>query len=1035
MNSYQQAFDKLNTQQKEAVTSIDGTVMVIAGPGTGKTQVIASRIAYILEKTDASPKNILCLTYTEAGTVAMKNRLIEFIGPTGHDVKISTFHGFCNEVIQENADFFGQKELEPIDELERTAILKKIIDGFEKDHPLKRYKGLIYYDAKNLEHLFSTMRKEDLTVDLLNAKVQEHLEDLKADENMYYKRNGKGFSKGDFKQKAFDEEKGKFDKLLAGAIEFENYLKSTREKGFYDFDDMILWVKKAFKTNDYILKKYQERYQYILVDEYQDTNGSQNEVVELLASYFENPNLFVVGDDDQSIYRFQGANMDNIIDFQNKYKSHLLTIPMTTNYRSSQLILNASMNLIGNNKSRLLHGDEKNLKAGIPEKAKSTTKPQILEFANAIDEYAYVANYLINAHKNNEDLTKIAVLYRSHADANPLIEFLQKKEVPVNTAKSINILQDPLVLNLLSLLDYFKCELDQPYSRQSDVFQLLTLPWFNLENITVSNFSYWARMEWSKWVYEEDEDRHLKYHWRYLLNHVQEGSKYLSQDEIKKLEEINASIEYLLTNFKNYTLPQFIIHVMDHCMTLKWIVDSDEKEWNLEVYRAFFTFVTSETRKNPRLNLGDLFDLVKTMREENIAIKLSKTLIDKKGVNFVSTHASKGLEFDTVFLINAVSKSWNRKARTSGFKYPPNLFHETADEELVNEEESRRLFYVAMTRAEQNLHITYGIEDMFEKSQVPSKFVDELLNAGEVEKKYPTVDKNLAFEFVKCILEPEIAGPTLIPNDWMHALLEDYYLSPTDLNSYINCATGFYYEKILRIPKPKHEALSLGSATHEAIELFIRQSREEKRVLEKDEFLQLYTQSLNRQRDALTKKAYDNFLEYGEILLGHYYDLKLVEYEFLKITPELNVRARIDDHTLLKGMMDRVEEDSNSLLVFDYKTGKYHSEKFKSPGDKYPKDENIEKYGGEYWRQAVFYSVLLNHSEFYLNYNVNLVIFEFLETAKDADSFKDVKVLISPEDKHFMKKLITDVFSKIKNLEFADGCKKEDCRWCNLGIN
>jgi DNA helicase-2/ATP-dependent DNA helicase PcrA len=317
---FKEEYAKLNAPQQKAVDTTDGAVLVVAGPGTGKTQILAARIANILLKTDAKPQNILCLTFTDAGVVAMRNRLERFIGTDAYKVNIHTFHSFCNKVIQENASYFSVKELEPIGDLERIQLMEKLVDGFDVNHPLKRMRGDVYYEISSgrLNNLFSMMKRENKSAEDIEKAVDAYIEDLPNREGFYYKRKYKEFNAGDPNPKKIEAEKAKMDLTIAAAKEMKNYDQLKAEKGYYDFDDMILWVLKAFKEDEDLLLNYQERFQYILVDEYQDTNGAQNDIFKQLISYWENPNAFVVGDDDQSIYRFQGANLTNIVDFYEK---------------------------------------------------------------------------------------------------------------------------------------------------------------------------------------------------------------------------------------------------------------------------------------------------------------------------------------------------------------------------------------------------------------------------------------------------------------------------------------------------------------------------------------------------------------------------------------------------------------------------------------------------------------------------------------------------------------------------------------------
>ena len=309
---FKEEYLQLNEKQRLAVDTIDGPVMVIAGPGTGKTQILAARIGKILLETDTRPQNILCLTYTDAGTIAMRKRLQQFIGADAYKVNIYTFHAFCNDVIQDNLMLFEKTSLDAVSELESIELFKELIDAFPKNHPLKRYRGDVYFEINNLRNLFSSMKREGWVPAFISQKIDEYITSLPERDEFIAKRATGNFKKGDVRTDKIAEEKEKMEKLRAAVIEFDHYQNLMRKKNRYDFDDMINWVIKVFEDNKHILANYQEKFQYTLVDEYQDTSGTQNRLVQLLTGYWDKPNLFVVGDDDQSIYRFQGANIENM---------------------------------------------------------------------------------------------------------------------------------------------------------------------------------------------------------------------------------------------------------------------------------------------------------------------------------------------------------------------------------------------------------------------------------------------------------------------------------------------------------------------------------------------------------------------------------------------------------------------------------------------------------------------------------------------------------------------------------------------------
>ena len=356
--AFLQRYNKLNTHQKEAVDTIEGPVMVIAGPGTGKTEVLAMRIANLL-RSDAQvkPYEILCLTFTDEATVAMRRRLIQIIGEEAHRVHIYTFHSFCNNIILKNPTYFGLRELMPISDLERMDLLYTMIEELPSGHVLRRLKGDLFYDAKNLRELFDLMKSEHWSPEYVDEAITAYLEGLPERDQYIYKRaNAKqGIKVGDPKLGDIKKETERMERTRAAALLFPEYQRRMTALGRYDFSDMILWVIKAFREKPEFLQQQQERFQYILVDEFQDTSGAQSELLTQLADYWDSPNLFIVGDDDQSIFEFQGARLQNIIDFYEKFKRDIKVIVLKENYRSSQHILDRSTATIEYNKHRLFY--------------------------------------------------------------------------------------------------------------------------------------------------------------------------------------------------------------------------------------------------------------------------------------------------------------------------------------------------------------------------------------------------------------------------------------------------------------------------------------------------------------------------------------------------------------------------------------------------------------------------------------------------------------------------------------------------------
>ena len=252
---FRQEYEKLNPQQRKAVDQIEGPVMVIAGPGTGKTQILASRIGKILLDTDTLPQNILCLTYTDAGVITMRKRLLKFIGPDAYKVNIFTFHAFCNEVIQDNLNLFEKTALDPISDLERVALMRELIDSFPRNHLLKKYRGDVYSEIKNLIDLFSIMKREALSAALMSQRIDEYISTMPEREEFFYKNSRAGkWAKGDRKPD-YQDTIDKLEKMRAAVNEFPRFQELMRKKNRYDFDDMINWVINAFEENKNLLAR------------------------------------------------------------------------------------------------------------------------------------------------------------------------------------------------------------------------------------------------------------------------------------------------------------------------------------------------------------------------------------------------------------------------------------------------------------------------------------------------------------------------------------------------------------------------------------------------------------------------------------------------------------------------------------------------------------------------------------------------------------------------------------------------------------
>ena len=1025
---FREEYRKLNEQQRQAVDTTEGPVMVIAGPGTGKTQILAARIGKILLETDVFPENILCLTYTDAGAIAMRRRLQFFIGPDAYKVNIHTFHSFCNDIIQENLSLFEKTSLDPISDLERIQLFKSLIDSFPKNHPLKRYRGDVYFEIGNLKNLFSTMKREGWTPEFINQKIDQYLADLPLREEYIAKRATKEFKKGDLRTDKVAEETEKMEKLRAAIGEFQPFQELMRRRNRYDFDDMINWVILAFEENKPLLSSYQERYQYILVDEYQDTSGTQNRLVSLLINYWDQPNVFVVGDDDQSIYRFQGANVKNMLDFAGSYQKDLLTVVLTHNYRSTQPILDISKTLIDKNQERLVQqisGLSKQLIASHPLTSRHTYPPRLLEYVQPRQEMTDITLQIEQLVAEGVAPGKIAVIYKENKYGEELARFLQLKNIPVYSKRNLNLFEIPLAQKIILLLRYLAAELDAPYGGDEMLFEILHFDFFHIAPIEIAKLTV------------EVADRHFSDQRTSLRRLLYERASQPARDLFDtglpdNMKKASAALEYLIGEVPNTTLQTLFEDCIRRTGILSQIMQSPDKIWLMQVLTSLFEFVKEETRRDPELDLEGLIGVMELMKENSITLPLVKVAGSDKAVNLLTAHGSKGLEFEYVFFAGCNASTWEKKRRPGGgYKYPDTLLDSPKTGEkkggYSEEEELRRLFYVALTRAELHLSISWSRYRNDGKELEPSVFIAEILDRHDLPiEKVVLPDETLAaFEALPFseIIAPEIAAAE---EDFISRMLEKFVMNVTALNNYLKCPLEFYFKNLVRIPSPKNEATEFGSAVHFALQRLFEKMKAHanEQFPSKEEMLQDFQWYMHRHRESFTKEAFARRQEYGVEVLSNYYDKYVLVWNKI-VTVERNIRNVIVRGVPLKGKLDKLEFQGKEVNVVDYKTGDVDraKDKLQPPNTKDPN-------GGDYWRQAVFYKILVDSYE-QKDWKVASTEFDFVEPDKKKE-YRKVKIVITPEDITTVTHQILDTWERIQRREFYTGCGKPDCHWCNF---
>jgi DNA helicase II / ATP-dependent DNA helicase PcrA len=1020
-------YERLNEQQRQAVNALYGPVMVIAGPGTGKTEVLSMRIANLLRsEIQVQPQEILCLTYTDEATNAMRLRLVQVIGTAAHKVNICTFHAFCNNVIQTHGEYFSKGSLQPITDLERTEILHEILEQLPSGHLLRRLGGYIYTDTGKINNLFDLMKKEHIMPSDMKKAIADYIEDLPNRSEYIYQRAYKEYKKGDLKQAKYDDEVKSMSMLQAAADLYDTYTMKMKEKGRYDFNDMIIWVLDAFHREPVLLQNYQERFQYILVDEFQDTNGAQNNLITLLTEYWEDPNIFVVGDDDQSIYEFQGARIRNIIDFIERHSATIQVIVLPHNYRSSQPILDKATATIQNNEQRLIYQLQhlnlhKNLvaAAGRFSNGNDTVPPVVKAYSNVLHEEADIVLQIEELQKKGVPLNDIAIIYAQHKQAENIMALMERKGLPYTVKREVNILDLPLIRQVIKLLQYINESSKQSFNGEALLFELLHVPYFGIEASDIAKLALYIQVERPK-------DKSLST-WRFLIVNMLLMES-MNLPSAKNIYRLGMKLEEWITQQAALPLPLLLERVIYESGMVAHLLSTKDNVWNMQLLHTFFSHVKEVYDRNPRITLAEFLKMLERMDAEKIKIPAQRVIQNVHGVNFYTAHSAKGHEFEYVYIIGLTKNYWeNKKGGNRNYSLPDTITATQTDDDAVNKtEESRRLFYVALTRAKKYLHISYPQKDNGGSALESSIFIDEI--SSPEERIASTLAPEEIIDQIRWAMQPVPDVHIKLSNhQYIERLLQSFTMSYTTLSKYLHCPLSFYYEHILRVPFIKNDALAFGSAVHYALEQMFKMMKEKDGIFPtKEEVIDVFKSSMYFERASFTELQYERRSEQGITLLSDYYDHYVTKFH-TDVEIELKIPRFSLEGVPVTGKIDKIEMNGATCSVVDYKTG--DPDKNATANTAQPNDKN--PLGGDYWRQMVFYKMLLERMPD-SRLLVNMGIFDYVEKSKKTNDYKRYHIPMYPSDEEIVLHQLKDTYSRIMNHEFDKGCGESDCKWCEF---
>ena len=1109
--NFDEQYKNLNKSQKKAVDTIDGPLLVIAGPGSGKTQILSMRVGKILQETQIRASNILCLTFTESASVNMRKRLSSLIGQEAYRVAIHTFHSFCVEIIQKYPEYFYSGAFfSPADELAQIQILQDIFEKLPHKNLLRSIhpdQGFVYLKDvlkiigwlkkagilpeefnkilkanekvlseinKILEKTFSErLNKEsvdratiavkelsilseknnnDFTLPFLynlagaikitlekavfDAKETEKTASLSAWKEKWLKKDDENNS-------IFKDTKN-LDKLFSLADIYESYRKIMHEQGYFDFDDMILDTIGTLEKNPSLRYEVQEQYQYILVDEFQDTNEAQMRLLQLITDapvHEGRPNIMAVGDNDQAVYKFQGAELSNISNFKKLFKD-VEVVAMTQNYRSTQDILDIASHLIKkseDNLENILPEIEKNLIASNPKIKEGEIKHK--EFPTVAHEYHFVSREIKRRIDCGEKPEDIAVIARKHFQLEELVPYLRGAGVPIRYEREQNVFNEPHITQLI-ILSRFLTSIAEKNKDESDELlpQILSFSFWNIPRETIWKISLSARRgepdkNWLE-VMLELSDPKINNIANFL---IELGTRVQSEPLEKILDEMVGS--HLPVSAENEDEESFgdeYIHKEDkkYKSPFKQFYFSKEKfEHARAEYLQFLSslrvFVNAlrEYKSGQVLSLKDLVDFVDLHEKNNISLN-DQSPFAKFGdaVSLLTAHKAKGLEFDTVFVLSCEDDIWAGRGMPSKISLPANIpigpAGDTNDDQL-------RLFYVAITRAKRHLYLTsYLLGDKGETAQklrflVSADGEEEVLKDNVLKKIYtaeiaekdeiPEAHEVLTASWLKYHTPPFLGEEKKL----LQSLLDEYKMPVTHLNNFLNIKKGgpqfFLEQNLLRFPQAKTPSGAYGSAIHKTLENFVLFLKKEGNIPEEKNVLDWFINFLKKER--LSPDDFKQYKERGLESLSAFLKEKKGEFTEKDIV-EFNFREQGVEvaGANLTGKIDRIVDlGGGEFEVYDFKTGK-------APKNDWTGKDDYEKTKlHEYERQLIFYKLLVENSrEFGDRAKVERGILEFVEPRDIDKKIITLPLSITKEKSERLASLIGKVYEKIMDLDFPD---------------
>lgn len=978
--AFSEAYASLNAAQKKAVDTIEGPVMVVAGPGTGKTQILTLRIANILLKTDTKPENVLALTFTESGARAMRERLVSLIGETAYDINIYTFHGFADQLIRRYPEAYeyiiGGR---PASDIERITIIEEILS--DTQFKSLRPSGDPSYYVKPIKSAIGDLKKEYIRPDDFAKHIVIQEKSLLDIPQYHEKGAHKGKERGEYKEAVKHVDRNR--ELL---LVYRLYESMMRDRKLYDFDDMIVETVNALSMNEDMLRDVQEQYQYVLADEHQDVNGSQNKILELIVNFHDTPNLFAVGDEKQAIYRFQGASLDNFLYFEDVFTG-AESISLTDNYRSGQMILDAAQALVETDDEVL-----KKLRVPLTAQAVKESKVSLYSFSHEAVESGWLVHEVQEKINTGISPKEIAVIVRTNREVEDISVSLRKAGIPAEASADSDILEHPITYTVDLLLQAF----NDP-ANESVLTTLLHEPCFNIPYADVARILSGRSRSVPLAVLLSDDKKLIE----------------LQISDVAAVTNIISTLEQVKAEASTQPPHRVLENLLSNSGLLEYVVSSDPLE-GAQVLRRLYDEVEGMVRRKEVKTLADVSRQFSLHRQHNVPLNAPFVHTGVDAVQVMTAHKSKGLEFEVVFIPHVTDRTWGKKTNRSLFKLPI-VQHEVGDFD-VSEDDERRLLYVAMTRAKKELILSFGQENVEGKEQSASRFLTEFADkiVDEDTKKF---EKQFSVLEELTPLQPEQITTTL-----MIAALDKRGVSPTALNNFLKSPWEYFYRNVLRMPQIKSTELQFGTAVHYVLDQMVLQENYSDSFISTELKLALNKEALSDEEfTRLHERGLQSLLVYKDTLVTSVQSESKTEVRL-----EGSIETGIPEYPVLKlnGALDRVDViDGRITKVIDYKTGK---PKTRGVIEGKTKDSN-----GDYKRQLIFYALLLSLQEDEAKH-CRTGVLSFVEPDKNGATKEEVFTITDEEIEILKGELLEMVQIIVSGQALTVQCDPKQCHYCDL---